>query len=83
VADVRCSELLVAIANHEMGLTPRVADRCYFVNTARQTIFHLYDDRGLDVVAARTAPLEEVYHRHGGWLLAHDRARIAAVFGAP
>jgi hypothetical protein len=81
VADVRCSELLVAIANHEMGLTPRVADRCYFVNTARHTIFHLYDDRGLDIVAERPAPLEALYRRHGGWLLAHDRDRMAAVFG--
>jgi hypothetical protein len=82
VAEVRCTELLVAIANHEMGLTPRVAERCYFVNTARHTVFHLYDDRGLDIVAARTAPLTEVYRPHGAWILAHDRARIEAVFGA-
>jgi Domain of unknown function (DUF3885) len=40
-------------------------------------IMHMYDDRGLDLIAASKAPLIPVYLSFRDWVLDFDREQIA------
>ncbi|NUJ16601.1 DUF3885 domain-containing protein [Bacillus glycinifermentans] len=52
----------------------------YFLNASRKMVFHLYDDRGCDVIAARKEDLEPLYSRLNEWILDVDRDRIDRLF---
>lgn len=54
--------------------------RIFFVNTTRNTIFYLYDSRGLDIVSNTTAPLQELYINYNHWILDYDRESIDSIF---
>ncbi|OME77153.1 hypothetical protein BK120_26855 [Paenibacillus sp. FSL A5-0031] len=54
--------------------------RIFFVNTTRNTIFYLYDDRGLDIASNTTAPLQELYINYNHWILDYDRESIDSIF---
>ena len=43
-------------------------------------LYHLYDDRGLDVLGGTRELLLPLYHRFGGWILDYDRERIDRIF---
>ena len=68
--------MLEGIANTDHALTPSVSGRVYFLNPATAIIVNMYDDRGLDVIAAREA-LMPVYRTFNDWVLDYDRERIA------
>jgi hypothetical protein len=80
ISDIKAHDLLDAISNLDMGIEPKVEDECYFVNIERGTIFHLYDDRGLDIVASGKPSLYEVYTEYNDWILDYDRERIDSIF---
>ena len=52
----------------------------YFLNSQKNVIFHLYDDRGADVAAANKEILGPLYETCNGWILDHDRERIDRMF---
>lgn len=72
--------LLKAICNHDMGLKPQISHRVYFININKQTIYHVYDDRGCDVIATSPETIRDLYHRYQDWILDYDRAKIDQVF---
>jgi hypothetical protein len=41
---------------------------------------HMYDDRGLDVIASGKESLRTIYHAFNPWILDYDRGRIDQVF---
>lgn len=59
----------------------RIDDDIYFINQTRNIIFQMYDDRGADVLAARTDALRDLYTTHNDWILDYDRDRINQTFG--
>jgi hypothetical protein len=59
---------------------PATSDRVYFVNRTRNVILHMYDDRGLDLVASKRSDLQAIYDTHKQWILDYDRKRIAEKF---
>ena len=59
---------------------PRVNDYVYFVNQSRNMILHMYDDRGLDVIALQIDDLRPIYHLHKDWILRYDREAIEEMF---
>lgn len=59
---------------------PSTDDRIYFVNRTRNIILHMYDDRGMDLVAASRNNLQGIYDEHKNWILDHDRNRIVETF---
>ena len=69
-----------AIANVDFARLPKITDRVYFVNMSRDIILHMYDDRGLDVIATNRTSLLGLYHSHNAWILDHDRERIDVIF---
>ena len=52
----------------------------YFVNIDRKLIFHMYDDRGLDIIAADKETLRPIYERHNDLILNYDRSDIDKLF---
>ena len=52
----------------------------YFMNAEKNVLFHLYDDRGTDVVAADQEILRPLYESCNEWILDYDREKIDEVF---
>jgi hypothetical protein len=73
--------ILQAKANDDYHLRRlRTDDRVYFVNRTRNIILHMYDDRGLDLIASHRSDLQAIYDAHKSWVLDYDRERIEKVF---
>jgi Domain of unknown function (DUF3885) len=60
--------LLRGVANRELGLDPALVWEVYVLNESRPLVFHMYDDRGLDVVAASEQTLHPLRRQFGAWL---------------
>lgn len=72
--------LLRCVANADHGLTPSICSHLYFLDTQRHLLFHVYDDRGLDIVAESARELIDLYRTHNDWILDYDRERIDRIF---
>ncbi len=73
----RYVSVLEGIANADHAQTPSVAGRVYFLNPASAMIVHMYDDRGLDIIAASGETLIPIYRTFNDWVLNSDRERMA------
>lgn len=79
-SDVKYAPLLKAICNQELGLKPKMVHRVYFIHINKKTIFHIYDDRGCDLLAASPETIRDVYQKYNAWILDYDRPAIDQVF---
>ncbi|WP_409369071.1 DUF3885 domain-containing protein [Lysinibacillus sp. 38-6] len=79
-SDFNYMPLLKAICNKDLGLKPYFCYDVYFININRKTIFHVYDDRGCDLLATSPNAIKDIYHKHNDWILDYDRAEIDKVF---
>ena len=52
----------------------------YFLNSQKDVLFHLYDDRGADVVAADKEILRSLYESCKDWILDFDWEKIDSLF---
>ena len=52
----------------------------YFIHIDKKIIFHMYDDRGLDIVASDIETLKPLYKTYNNWLLDYDREQIDQLF---
>lgn len=57
-----------------------MASNVFFLNTKAEILYHLYDDRGLDVVATDKMTLQPIYQSYHTWLLDYDREAMKKVF---
>jgi hypothetical protein len=64
-------QLFLAIANQDHGRTPAVRGRVYILDPLAELLFHMYDDRGLDIIATSTMSLIPLYKPFGGWIIHH------------
>ncbi|TYR81224.1 DUF3885 domain-containing protein [Priestia megaterium] len=72
--DVKQKLLLQSIANRDLHIQPAIEDECYIINLNKETIFHLYDDRGLDVVSNNEHSLALLQQKFNDWILDIDSA---------
>jgi hypothetical protein len=75
------ARIIQGIANSERDLEPRLNARAYFLAPEKGVLFHMYDDRGLDIAAVEPSTLIPLYKGFTGWILDHDRSRIDRTFG--
>lgn len=66
-----------AITNADHAQSPSAAGDVYFLNPAKGIIVHMYDDRGMDVIAASKAMIMPIYRTFSDWVLEFDRELIA------
>lgn len=72
--------LLRSIGNLDMGIHPNIVEECYFINTKKNIVFHMYDDRVLDIVADSIEILRPLYEKYNSWILDYDRKQIDSLF---
>jgi Domain of unknown function (DUF3885) len=76
----RYEAVLEGIANADHAIEPAVGSWVYFYNLRTDVILHMYDDRGLDVIATKPDTIVALYKQFNDWILDYDRHRIDAVF---
>lgn len=52
----------------------------FFLNIDKKLIFHMYDDRGLDIIANDVEQLRPIYNKFNSWLLDSNREKIDGLF---
>jgi Domain of unknown function (DUF3885) len=52
----------------------------FFLNISKKIIYHLYDDRGCDVIAADREHIRLLYEVRNEWILDYDRDKIDSTF---
>jgi hypothetical protein len=70
--------LFQAIANQDHGSAPSVRGRVYILDPSAGLLLHMYDDRGLDVIATTASPLVVLREQFGDWVL---KAKLPATEG--
>ncbi len=74
-------ELLWLSVASELSIEPKCREAdIYLVDFDRQLALHVYDDRGMDVVATEKHVLQETYLKYHDWLLRFDLAKMDAAF---
>lgn len=71
----------IVLADIDGGMTA-LTSSTYLFNLEKDILFHLYDFRGLDVIAADRNNLFPLYMDFNEWILEYDRLKIDAVFSA-
>lgn len=74
-------KVLEGIANADHARRPCIGGRVYFIHAVKRVIVHMYDDRGMDIIAADRENLRGLYRDFNEWILEYDRAAIARAFG--
>jgi Domain of unknown function (DUF3885) len=64
------------IANADHAREPSIGGRVYFINTLTHAIVHIYDDRGMDVIATNRESLRGLYREFNEWILDYDGGAI-------
>lgn len=80
VSDFKYIPMLKAICNQDMGVRPSIFHRVYFINVSKNTIFHIYDDRGCDLLANSLDAIRDIYEEYNEWILDYDRDEIDNIF---
>ena len=78
----RPSKLLLEIIKGDIGGFSCLCSNVYFMDTQKQLLYHLYDNRGADIVAADKNLLLPIYEKYKDWILEYDRADIERIFNA-
>jgi hypothetical protein len=64
-----------------IGVEPRAPVQSKLADPENGIVVHAYDDRGMDITALSSKPIEHLYRQFDAWLLDYDRPRMADVFG--
>jgi hypothetical protein len=63
-----------------MPISPSAGVSTYIVDLPSRLLAHVYDDRGMDVVAMERGPLQSLHAEYRPWLLDYDIDRMDATF---
>lgn len=74
------NSILKAIAHHDFGIEPSISDSVFFINPYKHIIYHMYDDRGMDLISESKETLFPIYQKYNSWILAYDKKQIDNIF---
>ena len=85
---IKYKNILTAIMNNSfLFKQPRLENdttltekTIFFLNLDKKLIFHMYDNRGLDIISAKKEILHPIYKKHNEWLLEYDRDKMDKMF---
>lgn len=74
--------LLWVCNSREIGISPTAKGigKIYIVDFDAGIVLHVYDDRGMDLVALDPGKLRPVYHMFNEWLLDYNREKMDETF---
>jgi hypothetical protein len=79
--NIEHENILEAISNQNFPpRKPNINGEVFFVNSTRNIILNMYDDRGLDIIANKKETLESIYKEYNEWILDYDREKIDSIF---
>lgn len=65
-----------AIANREQDGEPKIESGVYLIDPDSKIIMHMYDDRGLDVIATKLETLRPLFSNFSDWVLEIQRHMV-------
>lgn len=80
--DIHMNRLIKAVCNEDFPLKPRFGGDyahypdVFFVNTTKDIIFFVYDDRGCEVIASDLETIRPLYEKYGDWIPEYDLEEI-------
>lgn len=81
--DFNPNKLLEEIIKADLGSSNLfLTSSVYFVCTKDNVLFHLYDDRGADLVADKKEKIQHIYYELNDLILHYDREKIDDIFKA-
>ncbi|UWG95932.1 DUF3885 domain-containing protein [Dehalobacter sp. DCM] len=78
--DIKAKKLLEEIIKADIGGFCELVSSIFLLDTNLNILFHLYDDRGLDVVAEYRDTIAHLYYKFGDWVLKDDKEQIHKTF---
>lgn len=72
--------LLKEIIKADIGGISSLVSNVYFANKEEVFLFHIYDDRGADLIAEDKETLHPIYQKCNKWILDYDRKKIDSLF---
>lgn len=72
--------ILREVVRADIGGYSGLVSSVYFADTSNAVLFHLYDDRGADVVAANKETIRPLFEQYNQWILDYDRDSINRLF---
>lgn len=76
----RPQTLLREIIKADIGGISALVSNVYFVNSVDFVLFHLYDDRGADLIASNKEPLRPIFEKFNDWILDYDKEQVKRTF---
>lgn len=73
-------KILQEIIRADIGGYSELVSNVYFVDTYNSVLFHMYDDRGADLVAANQEDIKPLFEQYSSWILEYDREKINQTF---
>lgn len=74
------NRMFQAIANREQSGVPKIASGVYVIDPNSKLIMHMYDDRGLDIIATELDTLRPLFESFSDWILDNQRHRVDSRF---
>lgn len=72
--------LLQEIIKADIGGYNGFVSNVYFADTHNSILFHMYDDRGADLVTTNKEFLRPIYEKFNSWISNYDRKKIDTIF---
>jgi len=72
--------ILKAIAHYDFAIEPCISDSVFFINPYKHIIYHMYDDRGMDLISESKEAILPIYQKYNSWILAYDKKQIDNIF---
>ena len=76
ISDLNYPKLLNSIAHSDFLIRPYISQSCYIINTTKNKIYHMYDDRGLDIFSNSQETIRDAYEKYNYWIFDYDRLDI-------
>ncbi|MER1985884.1 MAG: DUF3885 domain-containing protein [Solibacillus sp.] len=78
--DIRLRYLIQSISNQDFARKPMVNGSLYLLNLTKESLFHMYDDRGCNVYSFDKEKLLTLYSNFRNWILDYNRIQIDRIF---
>lgn len=80
ISTIPYKDILTGIGNYEQGREPSIGQRVYFINTDKDIIFNMYDDRGCIIYSKSKEKLNHLYTNYNDWLVDYWRKQFDDLF---
>ena len=78
---IPCMAIFEAISHQDFpDRKPVLHGNSFFLNQRTGIIFHMYDDRGIDIIAPNASVLHQLYEAHNDLILKYDRKKNSRCF---